>query len=114
VGCLQRIYQTVEPVKKQARAIADTELKAAYQKTQRALTSNRTLRAFFNEVFLGRLFDWDEFVSGYLNGRSKRWQSDMKQLFKKKGYESDMFDTYAQAVDKHKGFFERNGFLFER
>jgi DUF971 family protein len=114
VGCLQRIYRTGAQVEKQAQAVAESELKAAYQKTQRALTSNRTLRAFFNDTFLGRLFDWDEFVSGYLNGRGKRWQSEMKQMFAKKGYEPDTFDTYAQAVDKHRGFFERNGFLFER
>ena len=114
VGCLQRIYGTSATLEKQAQAIAETELKAAYQKTQRALATNRTLRAFFSDTFLGRLFDWDEFVSGYLNGRGKRWQSEMKQTFKRKGYEPDMFDTYAQAVDKHKGFFERNGFLFER
>ncbi|HEY2964043.1 MAG TPA: hypothetical protein VGJ37_16605 [Pyrinomonadaceae bacterium] len=114
VGCLQSIYRTSARLEKQAQAVAESELKAAYKKTQRTLESNRTLRAFFSDTFLGRLFDWDDFVSGYLSGRGKRWQSEMKQLFAKKGYEPDTFDTYAQAVDKHKGFFERNGFLFER
>ena len=114
IGCLQRIYRTNAKLEKRAQKLAETELKAAYKKTQQALTTNKTLRAFFNGTFLSRLFDWDEFVSGYLNGRGKRWQSEMKQMFAKKGYEPDMFDTYAAAVDKHKGFFERNGFLFER
>ena len=114
VGCLQRIYRTSAKLEKRAQAVAEAELKAAYQKTQQALTDNAKLRAFFNGTFLSRLFDWDQFVNGYLNGRGKKWQSEMKQLFAKKGYEPDTFDTYAQAVEKHKGFFERNGFLFER
>lgn len=114
LGCLQRIYRTNAKLEKRAQKLAEAELKAAYQKTQQALTTNKTLRAFFNGTFLSRLFDWDEFVSGYLNGCGKRWQSEMKRMFAKKGYEPDMFDTYAAAVDKHKGFFERNGFLFER
>jgi glucuronate isomerase len=49
-----------------------------------------------------------------LNGRDKRWDSEMKKLFAKKGYEPDTFDTYAGAIEQHKGFFERNEFLFER
>jgi hypothetical protein len=114
VGCLQRIYRTSASLEEKARAVADAELKAAYQKTQAALLTNATLRAFFSGVFLSRLFDWDQFVAGYLNGRDERWQREMKQLFKKKGYEPDTFDTYAKAVEQHKGFFERNGFLFER
>lgn len=114
IGCLQSIYRTDAQLEKRAQKLAQAELKAAYKKTQQALTSNKTLRAFFNGTFLNRLFDWDDFVNGYLDGRGKRWQSEMKQMFAKKGYEPDMFDTYAEAVDKHKGFFERNGFLFER
>jgi hypothetical protein len=35
-------------------------------------------------------------------------------LFVDKGYEPETFDVYAETVEKHKGFFERNGFLFER
>ncbi|HSK64344.1 MAG TPA: hypothetical protein VK893_10900 [Pyrinomonadaceae bacterium] len=113
-GCLQRIYRIDASLEQKAQALAVRELKAAYQKTQRALASNTKLRGFFNDTFLGRLFDWDEFVAGYLNGRDVRWQSQMKQMFADKGYEPDTFDTYAQTVEKHKGFFERNGFLFER
>jgi DUF971 family protein len=114
VGCLQRIYRTSAAIEERARKLADAELKAAYKKTQQALWTNAKLRGFFSDVFLSRLFDWDQFVAGYLNGRDERWQSEMKQLFAKKGYEPDTFDTYAHAVEQHKGFFERNGFLFER
>ena len=114
VGCLQRIYRTSATVEERARAVADAELQAAYRKTQAALLTNATLRGFFSRVFLSRLFDWDQFVVGYLNGRDERWQREMKQLLKQKGYEADTFDSYAKAVEQHKGFFERNGFLFER
>ena len=114
MGYLQRIYRTSAPVEKKARALAKTELKAAYQKTLSAMTSNAKLRGFFGSVFLSRLFDWDDFVAGYLNGRDESWQAQMKQLFKQKGYEPDTFEYYAQAVESYKGFFERNGFLFER
>jgi len=114
MGCLQRIYRTSAPVEKKARALAKAELKAAYQKTLAALATNAKLRGFFGGVFLSRLLDWDQFVVGYLNGRDERWQAEMKQLFKQKGYEPDTYDYYAEAIEKYQGFFERNGFLFER
>lgn len=114
VGYLQCIYRTNAPLEKKARAVAQTELKAAYQKTLAAMMSNAKLRGFFGGVFLSRLFDWDDFVAGYLNGRDEQWQAQMKQLFQQKGYEPDTFEYYAEAVEKYKGFFERNGFLFER
>jgi hypothetical protein len=94
--------------------LGESELKAAYKKTQQELSTNTKLRAFFSDVFLGRLFDWDEFVVGYLNGRDRGWVAQMKTMFADKGYDSDQYDYYAQAVEKNKGFFERNGFLFDR
>jgi len=113
-GCLQRIYRTSAEVENRAQALAETELKTAYRKTQQALATNAKLRAFFSKTFLSRLLDWDQFVAGYLLRRNGRWQSKMKQFFADKGYEPDTFDYYAQAIEKHKGFFERNGSLFER
>lgn len=113
-GCLQRIYRIDATVEQQARELAEREMKAAYRKTHEALATDTKLRAFFGKTFLGRLHDWDEFVAGYLNGRSDGWQSRMKQKFADKGYEPDTFDVYAETVEKHRGFFERNGFLFER
>jgi len=77
------------------------------------LSTNAKLRGFFSGVFLSRLFDWDQFVIGYLNGRDERWAAEMKKLLAKKGYEPDTFATYANAIEQHQGFFERNGFLFE-
>lgn len=114
VGCLHQIYRTGAQVKRKATLLAQSELKAAYRKTQGELATNAKLRAFFSDVFLNRLFDWDQFVTGYLNGRDRRWRTKMKEMFAGKGYEKDQYDDYAQAVDKNKGFFERNGFLFER
>ena len=114
LGCLQRIYRIDASVEQRAQALAERELKNAYRKTHEALGSNTKLRAFFSDTFLGRLQDWDKFVAGYLNRQSAGWQSKMKQLFVDKGYEPETFDVYAETVEKHKGFFERNGFLFER
>ena len=113
MGCLHRIYRTEAPVKRRATLLAQNEMKAAYKKTQQELKTNAKLRAFFSGVFLNRLFDWDQFVSGYLNGRDRKWQTKMKEMFSEKGYEPDTYDYYAQAMERYKGFFERNGFLFE-
>ena len=112
VGSLQRIYRTGAAVEKRAQSLAERELKVAYTKTQRALQTNAKLRAFFSDTFLGRLSDWDQFVVGYLNGRDQTWHTEMEQMFAAKGYDPDTFEYYAQAVEKNKGFFERNGFLF--
>jgi len=114
LGCLQRIYRASAPLKRSATLLAQREFKAAYKKTQQELRTNAKLRAFFSKVFLSRLFDWDEFVVGYLNGRDRKWESKMKKMFREKGYDEHQYDDYAKAVEKNKGFFERNGFLFER
>jgi len=114
LGCLQRIYRAGASLEKRAQALAEREMKAAYIKTQRELATNTKLGAFFSDTFLSRLLDWDQFVTGYCNGRDGHWQSKMKQLFADKGYEPDTYEYYAEAIEKNKGFFERNGFLFER
>jgi hypothetical protein len=114
VGCLHRLYRPSPQIKRKATLLGESELKAAYKKTQQELLTNTKLRAFFSDVFLGRLFDWDQFVVGYLNGRDRSWVTQMKAMFADKGYDSDQYDYYAQAVEKNKGFFERNGFLFDR
>lgn len=114
MGCLHKIYRTGAPLKRRATVLAQNEMRAAYKKTQQELSTNAKLRAFFSGVFLERMFDWDQFVSGYLNGRDRKWQAKMKAMFSEKGYDPDTYDYYAHAVDKYQGFFERNGFLFER
>jgi tRNA(Glu) U13 pseudouridine synthase TruD len=58
------------------------------------------------------LFDWDEFVRGYLGGQSEKWKKKMKKMFAEKGYEADAFDYYTLAAEKGRGFLERNAFLF--
>jgi hypothetical protein len=93
-------------------------LKDAYKKTQVALLTNPKMRAFFSEVFISRLFDWDTFVFGYLQSDdntagSTSWESEMKKMLAAKGYERDAFAYYMEAAEKHKGFLERNAFLFD-
>jgi len=111
-GYLINIYRIGSELEGRAQALAEEELKAAYHKTHRAMLNDRRLRAFFSDVFMSRLFDWDEFVRGYLNGQSATWEKKMKKLFAEKGYEADAFDYYTQAADKGRGFLERNAFLF--
>ena len=113
VGYLMSIYRIGSELEACAQALAEEELKAAYHKTHRAMLDDRRLRAFFSDVFMSRLFDWDEFVRGYLNGQSAAWKKKMKKLFAEKGYEANAFDYYTQAAEKGRGFLERNAFLFE-
>jgi DUF971 family protein len=114
VGYLMSIYRIGSELETRAQVLAETELKAAYDKTHRAMLNDRRLRAFFSDVFMSRLFDWDEFVRGYLDGQgqSAKWKKKMKKLFAEKGYEKDAFDYFTQAADKGRGFLERNSFLF--
>jgi len=71
------------------------------------------LRVFFMNVFLDRLLDWDQFVKGYLNGKTPAWEAKMKKLFVDKGYEKDAFNYFLEAAEKGRGFLERNRFLYE-
>ena len=111
VGYLIGIYRVDASLEAEARCVAETELRAAYKKTQHAVLHDRKLRAFVSEVFVSRLLDWDEFVAGYLRSK-KGWKTRMKRIFKEKGYESDAFEYYSEAVEKYRGFIERNSFLY--
>ncbi|HYV83050.1 MAG TPA: hypothetical protein VE931_06040 [Pyrinomonadaceae bacterium] len=114
VGYLMSIYRISGELETRAQALAQTELKAAYDKTHQAMLNDRRLRAFFSDIFMSRLFDWDEFVRGYLGGQAQdaKWKKKMKKLFAEKGYEKDTFDYYVEAADKSRGFLDRNSFLF--
>jgi DUF971 family protein len=112
VGYLMSIYRIGSEVEARAFALAEKELKAAYDKTHQAMLKDQRLRTFFSDVFMSRLFDWDEFVRGYLGGQDAKWKKKMKKMFAEKGYEKDAFDYYTQAADKGRGFLERNAFLF--
>ena len=114
VGYLMSIYRISGELETRAQALAQTELKAAYDKTHQAMLNDRRLRAFFSDIFMSRLFDWDEFVRGYLGGQGQdaKWKKKMKKLFAEKGYEKDTFEYYMEAADKGRGFLERNSFLF--
>jgi hypothetical protein len=111
VGYLLGIYRIDRAVATEAQRIAETELLAAYKKTQQAVLTDRRLRAFFSDVFVERLLDWDRFVVGYLK-RERGWEKQMKRTFKEKGYEAEAFDYYKEAAEKYRGFIERNAFLY--
>ena len=111
VGYLMGIYRIDSVLESETRRIAETELLSAYKRTQYAVVNDPKLRAFFSQEFVDRLLDWDVFVAGYLK-RESGWKTRMKRMFKAKGYEPDAFDYYSEAVEKYRGFIDRNGFLF--
>jgi hypothetical protein len=113
VGYLLSIYRIDGKLEQRAQRLAEEELRAAYLKTQQAILNDVRLQAFFSDVFRSRVFDWDDFVRGYLNGRSEKWEKKMRKLFADKGYEADAFEYYTEAADKGRGFLERNRFLYE-
>lgn len=111
VGYLLGIYRIDRRLEREAQCVAETELRAAYKKTQQAVLKDRRLRAFVSDTFVSRLLDWDQFVAGYLHPE-KGWDARMKRIFKEKGYESDAFEYYSEAAEKYRGFIERNAFLY--
>jgi hypothetical protein len=110
-GYLCSIYRMSSALESEALRVAETELLSAYKKTQHAVLTDRKLRAFFSDTFVERLLDWDTFVAGYLK-RESGWKTRMKRMFKDKGYESDAFEYYSEAVEKYRGFIDRNSFLY--
>jgi hypothetical protein len=113
VGYLLSIYRIGGEVEARAQRLAEEELKAAYVKTQQAILNDVRLQAFFSDVFRSRVFDWDDFVRGYLNLRGAKWEKKMRKLFAEKGYEADAFEYYTEAAEKGRGFLERNRFLYQ-
>ena len=114
VGYLIGIYRIDSSLQADAQGIAESELRRAYKKTQAAVLTDRKLRAFFSETFVSRLLDWDHFAAGYLRGDHDRsgWKKKMQQMFASKDYEADAFEYYKEACEKHRGFLERNAFLY--
>jgi hypothetical protein len=117
VGYFQSIYRIGSELAQETQSLAMAELKDAYRKTQQALLTDPKMRAFFSQTFIDRLFDWDKFVSGYLQrsdkALSRMWEKEMKEMFAAKGYERDAFDYYMEAAEKHNGFLERTSFLYD-
>lgn len=112
-GYLLGIYRIASDLETKAQSLAERVLKSAYDKTKQAILSDQRLHIFFGDVFRSRLFDWEEFVRGYLRGGDAGWEARMKKLFAEKGYEADAFDYYTEAANKGRGFLERNAFLYE-
>lgn len=112
VGYLLSIYRIDSELETKAQTLAEEVLRAAYHKTQQALLSDARMKPFFSDVFLSRLFDWDNFAAGYLRGAPAAWETEMKKLFAEKGYEADAFEYYTKAVESSRGFLERNAFLY--
>lgn len=113
VGYLLRIYRIGGELETKAQSLADRVLKTAYWKTKRAILNDKRLQVFFGDVFRSRLFDWEDFVRGFLRGGDASWAAEMKALFAVKGYEADAFEYYTEAAEKGRGFLERNAFLYE-
>ena len=112
VGYLLSIYRIDSELEERAQRLAEEVLKAAYLKTQQAILNDVRLQAFFSDVFRSAvLFDWDEFVRGYLNGRSAKWEKKMRKLFAEKGYEADAFEYYTEAAEKGRGFLNVTDFF---
>jgi DUF971 family protein len=113
VGYLLSIYRIDSALETRAQSLTNEWFKAAYRKTQHAILDDVRLHAFFSDVFRSRMFDWDEFVHGFLNGQGARWEKKLRKLFAEKGYEADAFEYYTEAAEKGRPFLERNRFLYE-
>jgi hypothetical protein len=118
VGYLRNIYQVGGDLARKGQASANQNLRRAYKKTQRALSTNPKLRALFNEQFVRRLPDWDVFVSGYLhlNGNESAtttWKKEIKKTLAANGYRDDSFENFEKAIGKNREFLERYRQLFE-
>jgi len=42
------------------------------------------------------------------------WEDEMKRMFAEKGYDRDAFEYFTKAAERHRGFLERNAFLWGR
>jgi hypothetical protein len=118
VGFLRCIYRISDEVFEQGQVSASKVLREAYRKTQEALLTNPKLRAIFNDQFVKRLPDWDTFVTGYLqlNGDRKAaaaWKRKMKRALAAKGYRSEAYAKYAEALEKNRAFVEKYRDVFD-
>lgn len=115
VGHLRHMYQVSDDVYECGRALARSEAKKAYDKTQQKLLNEPRLQSLFHKGFIERLEQWDELVLAFLQARSngganEGWKAQQKKNFDKKT--QSWFDTHIKAMETYALFLERQSYLF--
>ncbi|WP_263352891.1 hypothetical protein [Acidicapsa acidisoli] len=117
VGALRQIFRVCDAVADAGLETLRQAARAAYDKTQRALETNDSLRALFNENFLRGYRDFDELAASYPTAKPEemdRWKTDAAETLRRKGHDEELVAETIRAVGHFRIFFEKTAFLYER
>lgn len=116
MGALRQIFRVNESVAEMGHAALRRAAREAYDKTQRALETNESLRAMFNENFLQAYKDFDELEASFPREPEgiDRWKAEAAETLRRKGHSEELVAETIRAVGHFREFFERARFLYER
>jgi hypothetical protein len=117
VAFLQEIYRVEKEVSETAQVVIRQAIEDAYKKTRHNLLHNPNLQAYFHEVFIERISDWDTIAARYLKIRHDAsaidsWKLETKEFLSRRGYTDRMIDDHLCAVDSFDDFLTKYSFLY--
>jgi hypothetical protein len=117
VAFLQEIYRVGREVSETAKVGIRQAIEYAYKKTRNDLINNPKLQAYFQELFIERISDWDTIAAGYLKVRQDpsaidSWKMETKEFLSRRGYTDRMIDDHLCTVDSFDDFLTKYSFLY--
>ena len=117
VAFLQDIYRVEKGVSETAQVAIRQAIEYAYKKTRNELIHNPNLQAYFHELFIERISDWDTIAAGYLKARHDgaafdSWKTETREFLSRRGYTDRMIEDHLCTVDSFDDFLTKYSFLY--
>jgi hypothetical protein len=114
---LRAIYRVDKKGVSRGEAALNSELKAAYRKTQDEICANPRLRACFSSVFVERIRDWDQIVVRYLSvkddaSKVESWRDETTRLLQRKKYDEGLIREHLRCIENYSNFLQKYSFLY--
>jgi hypothetical protein len=114
---LRSIYRVSQTIASEGYSALNSELSAAYRKTQNEICSNRRLQDCFTSTFVERIRDWDRIVARYLSikgdpAKVDSWKDETTALLRGKKYDDALIREHLRGVELYSNFLQRYSFLY--
>lgn len=114
LGAIYRVDQTVES---EGYSALNSEIRAAYRRTQDEICTNPRLQGCFSSVFVERLRDWDQIVVRYLSikddpSKVDLWRDETTRLLQEKKYDEALVHEHVRCVEKYSNYLQKYSFLY--
>jgi hypothetical protein len=112
---LRQIYHVNDAIAQRGEKLLEASARKAYDKTLRALETDRRLQNLFLPEFIAYLRDWDIIVRMYLESVAGGgfWKPRALAYLKSRSYEAKRVRNYINSIEEFCDFLYRMAFLYE-